>query len=63
MTQKKIPEKGISLILRVAGLEPARSCPREILSLLCLPIPPYPHIQLICSKMGPIGLEPMTLCL
>lgn len=23
-----------------AGLEPARSCDREILSLLCLPIPP-----------------------
>ena len=63
MIQKKIPEKGILLILRVAGLEPARSCPREILSLLCLPIPPYPHIQLNCSKMGPIGLEPMTLCL
>ncbi len=32
--------------VRVAGLEPARSCPREILSLLCLPIPPYP--QTIC---------------
>ncbi len=26
-----------------AGLEPARSCEREILSLLCLPIPPLGH--------------------
>ena len=32
-------------LMRVAGLEPARSCLREILSLLCLPIPPYPHMQ------------------
>ena len=31
--------------MRVAGLEPARDCSREILSLLCLPIPPYPHLQ------------------
>ena len=29
--------------MRVAGLEPARGRPREILSLLCLPIPPYPR--------------------
>ena len=29
--------------MRVAGLEPARDCSREILSLLCLPIPPYPQ--------------------
>ena len=49
---KKDPWKGILLILRVAGLEPARSCPREILSLLCLPIPPYPHIQLFVQKWG-----------
>lgn len=27
-----------------AGLEPARYCYREILSLLCLPIPPPGHI-------------------
>jgi hypothetical protein len=26
-----------------AGLEPAQSCDREILSLLCLPIPPPGH--------------------
>ena len=32
-----------SLFMRVAGLEPARDCSREILSLLCLPIPPYPQ--------------------
>lgn len=31
-----LPEK-----MQVAGLEPARGHPREILSLLCLPIPPY----------------------
>lgn len=30
----------------VAGLEPARSCPRGILSPLRLPIPPYQHIKL-----------------
>lgn len=30
--------------MQVAGLEPARSRLREILSLLCLPIPPYLHI-------------------
>ncbi len=34
-----LPEK-----MQVAGLEPARGRPREILSLLCLPIPPYLHI-------------------
>ena len=34
---------GFSLFMRVAGLEPARDFSREILSLLCLPIPPYPH--------------------
>ena len=35
MTQKKIPEKGILLILRVAGLEPARMIsPRDFKSLV-----------------------------
>ena len=29
-------------MVRMAGLEPART-KREILSLLCLPIPPHPH--------------------
>ena len=40
--------------MQVAGLEPARSCLREILSLLCLPIPPY----LQKRKMGGGGFEP-----
>ena len=31
--------------MRVAGLEPARSRPRGILSPLRLPISPYPHAQ------------------
>ncbi len=43
--------------MQVAGLEPARCCHRGILSPLRLPIPPHLH------EMGPIGLEPMTLCL
>ena len=31
-------------MVRVAGLEPARAEAQQILSLWCLPIPPYPHI-------------------
>ena len=33
-----------SQLVRVAGLEPARAEAQQILSLWCLPIPPYPHI-------------------
>ena len=31
------------ILLLVAGLEPARGCPRGILSPLRLPIPPHQH--------------------
>ena len=31
-------------MVRTAGLEPARGYPRQILSLLCLPIPPRPQV-------------------
>ena len=43
-----MPEKSNNSVLRVvpeAGLEPARSCPRGILSPLRLPIPPLRHIN------------------
>tara|TARA_R110002096_G_scaffold79252_3_gene186223 strand:+ start:15793 stop:16071 length:279 start_codon:yes stop_codon:yes gene_type:complete len=30
-------------VVRLAGLEPARPCGRQILSLLCLPISPQTH--------------------
>ena len=33
----------IPLVVRVAGLEPARAYAQQILSLWCLPIPPCPH--------------------
>ena len=33
----------IERMVRVAGLEPARTCVQEILSLSCLPIPPHPQ--------------------
>ena len=35
--------------MRVAGLEPARPCGQQILSLWCLPIPPYPHVERIAD--------------
>ncbi len=50
----------------VAGLEPARGCPRGILSPLRLPIPPHQLTHVIDTlkvSMGPTGLEPVTLCL
>ncbi len=28
-----------------AGLEPAQPCDRQILSLMCLPIPPLGHLE------------------
>jgi hypothetical protein len=31
------------IVVRVAGLEPAQHRCRQILSLMCLPIPPYPQ--------------------
>ena len=31
-------------LVRVAGLEPVRSCPHKNLNLARLPIPPHPHI-------------------
>ena len=44
----------IPLVVRVAGLEPARAYAQQILSLWCLPIPPYPHIKHILSNAGRI---------
>ena len=35
----------IPLVVRVAGLEPARAYAQQILSLWCLPIPPQRHIK------------------
>ena len=53
-----------------AGLEPARPEGPKILSLVCLPIPPYPHLRglfirvqenyLIKVLVGLAGLEPAT---
>ena len=45
----------IPLVVRVAGLEPARAYAQQILSLWCLPIPPYPHIKHILSNAGQIN--------
>ena len=42
-------------VVRTAGLEPARSNLREILSLLCLPIPPRPLINYIHHLYTPLG--------
>lgn len=36
-------DKLLLLMVRVAGLEPAWPCDREILSLLRLPVPPHPR--------------------
>ena len=47
-----IPKK----TMLVAGLEPARSCPREILSLLCLPIPPYQQDTCAAVSSQPYAL-------
>ena len=33
-----------------AGLEPARSCERQILSLLCLPIPPLGQVPCLMHQ-------------
>ena len=46
------------ILMRVAGLEPARDCSREILSLLCLPIPPYPQ----CMKYVPTAENEAFTC-
>ena len=40
-------EGGYGKMVRVAGLEPARGCPRGILNPLRLPIPPHPRVALI----------------
>ena len=32
-------------VVLMAGLEPARTCIRQILSLLCIPIPPHQRIR------------------
>ena len=55
----------LDFLVLVAGLEPARCCHRGILSPLRLPIPPHQQAKdrIYYPKMGPIGLEPMTLCL
>ena len=44
-------------MVRVAGLEPARAYAQQILSLWCLPIPPYPHIKLF-ELAAALGVEP-----
>ena len=38
-------------IMLVAGLEPARGCPRGILSPLRLPIPPHQHNKRLFYKL------------
>jgi hypothetical protein len=38
-------------LVRSAGIEPARGCPRGILSPLCLPVPPRAP-----SEWGDIGI-------
>ncbi len=43
-----------------AGLEPARCCQRKILSLVCLPISPPGHRELLC-RYGHLVLPKATL--
>ena len=31
-------------LVRITGIEPARSCPHQNLNLARLPVPPYPHV-------------------
>ena len=52
-------------IMPQTGIEPVREYKsRRILSPVRLPVPPLRHIATYeKSQMGPIGLEPMTLCL
>ena len=52
-------------LLPQTGIEPVREYKsRRILSPVRLPVPPLRHIATYeKSQMGPIGLEPMTLCL
>ena len=44
-------------MVRAAGLEPARSKDQQILSLWCLPIPPYPHIIRLHFQYKQFGTE------
>ena len=50
-----------------AGIEPARSLKREILSLLCLPISPSGLLlrcaMLLLTLASPTGFEPVTYSL
>ena len=47
----------LKALVRAAGLEPAQGYPREILSLLCLPIPPCPReVQVIARVLSSVHL-------
>ena len=43
-TKKCTPYLGCISLVRMTGLEPARSSLHKILSLMRLPIPPHPHL-------------------
>ena len=45
------------------GIEPVLCHHNRILSPARLPVPPRGHVHYKVCTMGPIGLEPMTLCL
>ena len=53
------------IIMPQTGIEPVREYKsRRILSPVRLPVPPLRHVILFKKqKMGPTGLEPVTLCL
>ncbi len=63
-TPRSMPRLLTSAMVRTAGLEPARSYELEILSLVCLPIPPRPR-RLSCLRFHPLGCKATarpTLC-
>jgi hypothetical protein len=45
------------MMVAPAGLEPACSIEREILSLLCLPIPPRSYISCSDYKLSDVNLH------
>ena len=62
--QKTLENQGFQ-VMPQTGIEPVREYKsRRILSPVRLPVPPLRHIATYEKlQMGPIGLEPMTLCL
>ena len=58
-------EKQKEEMVRKGGLEPPRSCDRQPLKLVRLPIPPLPHIEPVVSYVSyqfSVKPKPTTLC-